>query len=81
MLHYGCWSLLQSFRGTFFELVVVETPQLPLLSTKNTRKEVSYWRQCVVDVAYRAEQVNFGLAKLWEPWVWLIIRLKSAQAK
>ena len=27
------WSLLQIFRGTFFELAVVETPELPLLST------------------------------------------------
>jgi len=33
MLLFGCWSLLQSFRGTFFELVVVEAPELPLLST------------------------------------------------
>ena len=33
MLHFGCCTLLQSFRGTFFELVMVETPELPLLST------------------------------------------------
>ena len=33
MLLFGCCTLLQIFRGTYFELVVVETQELPLLST------------------------------------------------